>query len=131
MIHLAKRFEAAVFELVGDGPIKQRLGRAYAHHLNHIHSDDLPETMRERYRSLHAALHRAAPIGKEGSLQVTVRKMSFAEASGYAARIVELYAEVVRAVEREPLKIVHSDEAPRDADQAHTVAPQRVSAGRP
>lgn len=120
MIHVTRRFEAAVFALVGDGPIKQRLGRAYSQHLDDMHPDDLPEPMRQRFEVLHAAMHTAAPIGKEGSLKVTVRKMSFAEASDYAEQIVELYAELLRSAEREPLKIVRSEDA---------TTPQRASAG--
>jgi hypothetical protein len=130
MIHLAKRFEAAVFALVGDGPIKQRLGRAYSRHLDDLHPDDLPDSVRERYQSLHVAMHRAAPIGKEGSLKVSIQKMSFAEASDHARRIVELYAELVRSVEREPLKIVRSEEPQGESEAERDIEPQRATAGR-
>lgn len=111
MLYLAKRFEAAVRELVGDGPIKQRLGSAYGHHLEDLAIPDLPEPLRGRFEALHGALHRAPPMGKENSLNTTVRKMSFAEASSYAETIVELYAEVLRNSDRsEPLKVVRNEE---------------------
>lgn len=111
MLHLAKRFEAAVRELVGDGPIKQRLGSAFGRHLDDLLIPDLPEPVRGRFEALHGALHRSPPMGKDNSLNVTVRKMSFAEASSHAETIVELYAEVVRNVDRsEPLKVVRNDE---------------------
>jgi hypothetical protein len=120
VIHITKRFEAAVHALVGDGPVKQRLGRAYSRHLDDLHPGDLPDSMRERYERLHVAMHRSPPIGKEGSIKVTVQKMSFTEASNYAEKIVELYAELLRSAERaEPLKIVRSEEPP-----------PRASAGR-
>jgi hypothetical protein len=115
MLHLTKRFEAAVRELVGDGPVKQRLGLAYGRHLDDLVIPDLPESLRGRFEALHEALHRSEPIGKEGSLRVTVRKMSFAEASAHAETIVDMYAEVLRNADRsEPLKVVHSeDKMPR------------------
>src|SRR5690606_302658 len=111
MLHLAKRFEAAVRELVGDGPIKQRLGSAYGRHLEDVVIPDLPEPLRSRLEALHVALHRCPPMRKDGSLNATVRKMSFAEASSHAETIVELYAEILRNADRsEPLKVVRNDE---------------------
>jgi len=111
MQHLTKRFEAAVRELVADGPIKQRLVLAFGRHLEDLVSADLPEPLREPFAALHAALHSADPIGREGRLKVSVRKMSFADAAAHAAAIVELYTEVVRnADQAEPLKVVHTDE---------------------
>ncbi|MBN1238948.1 MAG: hypothetical protein JXB36_10625 [Gammaproteobacteria bacterium] len=130
MIHLVKRFEGAVLALVGDGPIKQRLGYAYSRYLDGLYPDDLPDPVRERYEALHTAMHRAAPIGKGGRLKASIQKMSFAEASHYAGKVVEVYAELVRCVEREPLKIVRSDEAPREPEPQRAVEPQRASAGR-
>ncbi len=111
MQHLTKRFESAVRELVADGPVKRRLVLAFGRHLDDLLIPDIPEPLRERFAALHAALHRAEPIGREGRLQVSVRKMSFAEATAHAETIVELYADVVRNADRaEPLKVVHSEE---------------------
>lgn len=115
MLHLTKRFEAAVRELVADGPIKQRLALAYGRHLDDLVIPDLPEPLRGRFEALHGALHSAEPIGREDRLKVSVRKMSFAEAAAHAETILELYSEVLRNSDRaEPLKVVHADEkAPR------------------
>lgn len=111
MLHLTKRFEAAVRELVADGPIKQRLALAFGRHLEDLVIPDMPEPLRGRFAALHGALHSAEPIGREGSLRVSVRKMSFAEAAAHAETIVELYAEVVRNADRaEPFKVVHTEE---------------------
>jgi hypothetical protein len=114
MIVLAKRFEAAVRVLVGDGPVKQRLGQAYARHLQDLQQDDLPDAMHARYEDLQAAMHRkATPMGGANSIRIAVQKMSFAQASAYAETILELYAELLRSAERsEPLKIVRSEDAP-------------------
>ena len=111
MQHLANRFEAAVRDLVGDGPIKQRLALAFGRHLEELVIPDLPEPLRGQFAALHDALHSAEPIGREGRLNVSVRKMSFAEAAAHAETIVELYAEILRNSDRlEPLKVVHTDE---------------------
>lgn len=111
MLHLTKRFEAAVRELVGDGPIKQRLTLAFGRHLEDLVIPDLPEPLRARYEALHDALHSAEPIGRESCLKVSVRKMSFMEAAAHAEAIVELYGEVVRNADRsEPLKVVPNEE---------------------
>lgn len=112
MSYLTERFEAAVRALVGDGPIKQRLGRAYMRHLDDLQTADLPDPLRGPYAQLRAAMHQAAPIGKESSVKVTVRKMSFAEATEHAETIVGLYAQMLRDGDRvETLKVVHNDKA--------------------
>lgn len=114
MSYLAEKFEAAVRRLVGDGPVKQRLGQAYAEHLDHLRDSDLPVSLKGAYAALDAAMHRSAAVGKESSIKITVQKMSFAEASRHAETIVRIYAEVLRSAERgEPLKVVHSDEPQR------------------
>lgn len=114
MFHLTKRFESAVRALVGDGPIKQRLGHAWEAYLGDLSPPDFPDAFRDRFELLHEALHSASPIGKENSLKVTVRKMSFVEAAQHAASIVDLYVDLVRNAERvvEPLKVVHREEPP-------------------
>jgi hypothetical protein len=111
MTFLAERFAAAVRRLVGDGPIKQRLGQAYAEHLDDIREGDLPSSLQRPYAELAAAMRRSTVLGKEDAIRITVQKMSFAEATTHAETIVKLYAEVLRSAERgEPLKVVHSEE---------------------
>lgn len=93
--------------MVGDGPIKQRLSRAYAEHLADIGDDDLPAALRREFADLHEALHRIAPAGTETRVRASVQKMSPDEASRHAATIVKLYVELMNGLERaEPLKIV-------------------------
>lgn len=111
MSYLAKRFEAAVLVLVGDGPVKQRLGQAYGRHLDDLQHMDMPDSLKDGYAELHAAMHAQPAVGKQSCIRTTVQKMSFKEASAYAQMIVELYAELLRGGERvEPLKIVHNEE---------------------
>ncbi|HEY8520340.1 MAG TPA: hypothetical protein VIN61_09680 [Gammaproteobacteria bacterium] len=107
MTDLAERFAAAVHVLVGDGTIKERLGRAYSEHLEAIDPADLPPAARPLFLELSDALHRVAPFGKEGWVRASVQKMSAAEAVRHARVIVQLLVELERPAERaEPLKVV-------------------------
>ncbi len=107
MPNLDKRFEAAVFTLVGEGSVKDRLVTAYLKHLDDLESDELPRGLRKRFEDLHAALHAVTPIGKEPSVRATIRKMSKPQAGNHARTIVSLYAELVCHGKRaEPLKVV-------------------------
>jgi hypothetical protein len=105
--HLTERFAEAVQTLVGDGPIKQRLIRAFAEHLGDLDGADLPPALRPGFSDLQTALSQRAPVGTESRVQASVQKMSAAEARDYAGTIVELYAALVGQLDRaEPLKVV-------------------------
>jgi hypothetical protein len=105
--HSAQRFAAAVQALIADGPIKQRLTRAYADHLAELTEADLPAALRHDFADLHAAVSRVEPAGSESRVRASVQKMAAAEAVGHAATIVKLYVELVNGLERaEPLKLV-------------------------
>ena len=109
MSHLAERFAEAVQTLVGDGPVKQRLIRAFGDHLGDLDGADLPPALRPGFSELQAALSCRAPVGTESRVQASVHKMSAAEARDHAGTIVELYAALVGQLERaEPLKVVIS-----------------------
>lgn len=112
---LSERFAAAVRDLVGDGPVKQRLIRAYGDHLGEIDQDDLPVGIRRDFADLTEALQRRTPVGIESRIQATVQKMSTSEAGSHAGKIVQLYVALLSQVERaEPLKVVSSP-APKKA----------------
>ena len=107
MPYLDERFEAAVFALVGEGSVKDRLVTAYLKHLDDLESDELPQGLRKRFEDLHAALHAVTPIGREPSVRATIRKMSKLQAGNHARTIVSLYAELVCHGKRaEPPKVV-------------------------
>lgn len=107
MSHLTKRFEAALHALVTEGPIKQRLSKAYSDHLEDLQEADLPAGLRGTFHDLNEALHRVAPMGKETRIKASVQKMSFLEAGAHASTIVKLYTQLLRHGDRaEPLKVV-------------------------
>ncbi len=107
MSHITDRFADAVRILVGDGPIKQRLGHAYAEHLEGLDEADLPVALRGELLNLTAALNRVAPVGKETRVRASIQKMSPDEAGRYAETILKLYVGLAGPLERaEPLKVV-------------------------
>jgi len=107
--HLAERFAGAVQTLVGDGPVKQRLIRAFGEHLGDLDGADLPPALRAGFSDLQSAMSCRVPAGTETPVQASVQKMSAAEAGEYAGTIVELYAALLGQLERaEPLKVVAS-----------------------
>ncbi len=116
MSHLTERFAEAVQTLVGDGPIKQRLIRAFGEHLGDLDHADLPPALRAGVRRAPSRAEPPRPVGNESRVQASVQKMSAAEAGDHAGTIVKLYAALLGQLERaEPLKVVElsRQEAPR------------------
>jgi hypothetical protein len=110
---LAQRFAEAVRTLVGDGPVKLRLSRAYAENLEDLTDSELPSSLRPDFCDLQAALSRIAPVGTEGRVRASVQKMSPSEAGGHAGTILRLYVELSNQLERaEPLKVVSTSKKP-------------------
>jgi hypothetical protein len=110
----AQRFGEATQELIGDGPIKQRLAAAYTDHLAELAEADLPATLRPEFDELQAAMTRVPPAGNETRVRASVQKMSPAEAVAHAATILKLYLELATSTERaEPLKVVPPRKPPR------------------
>jgi len=110
---LAQRFAEAVRTLIGDGPIKQRLGRAYAANLEDLADSEFPAALRRDFGELQAALNRIKPVGNETRVRASVQKMSPDEAASHAATIVKIYVELLNTLERaEPLKVVSTPKKP-------------------
>jgi hypothetical protein len=113
MSQLAQRFANAVLTLVSDGPIKQRLCRAFAENLAGLEDSELPLSLRRDFNDLQGALNRIEPAGNEPRVRASVQKMSPLEARGHAGTIVKLYAGLLGQTERaEPLKVVSSSSKP-------------------
>ncbi len=107
MSHLTERFAEAVWTLVSDGPIKQRLSRAFTENLEGLDQAELPPALRREFGALESALSRIAPAGNETRVRANVQKMSASEAGQHATTIVKLYVELVgQAGRAEPLKVV-------------------------
>ncbi len=96
MTNHVDRFFAAVTVLAGDGPVKQRLIRAYTDNLADIDEDELPVALKERFAEARRRMHSVAPLNGEGPIRASVRKMSTKEASECAVALVQLYGELAR-----------------------------------
>jgi hypothetical protein len=113
-----ERFEGAVQVLIGDGPVKLRLVRAYSEYLEDMLDIEVPASLGDSLNELHEALHRVAPSGNETPVRASVQKMSSGEAAWHAGTIVRLYVELLTLPRRvEPLKVVE------------TAPPQQLLAG--
>ena len=91
-----EQLQGAAMSLARSGPIKDRLADAYRNHLAFVRAQDLPESLREEFRSCHDALTRERPLRGEDAVRATVRKMSASEADELACSIVRLFAAIVR-----------------------------------
>jgi len=96
MCHVADKFYAAVRTLTADGPVKKRLICAYVDHLEALAEDDVPQAIQPRFEALRQAMTAVPPTEKETAVQVSVRKMSQAEAGRLSRSILAIFAELVR-----------------------------------
>lgn len=99
MCQVSDRFFYAMRILTGDGTLKERLVKAYVEQLEPLRPDDVPETIRPRFELLREAMMAVPATGRETSVQVSVRKMSQADAIRYTRSIVAMFAELVRVKE--------------------------------
>jgi hypothetical protein len=109
---------AAVVQLVGAGPVKQRLCEASLTHLIDVDAATLPAGVAERYQELMDALSTVPATGGLGRVGATVRKMSDQEAAACAAQVLDLYLMLSADTLREPvtspprqLRLVSDEEA--------------------
>jgi hypothetical protein len=91
------RLHAATLELTRSSAMKQRLTSAFSNFLKELDADELPTEIRGAFAALAAELESVRPLPGETAVQATVRKMSPEQAEGFAARIVDLYGDLLRA----------------------------------
>lgn len=89
--------QQATVTLSQGGSIKERLAEAYSLHLIRVDAGDLPDHLRNEFSQLHAALHREPPLPRESAIRASIRKMSIADASRYAALVVQIFAALARS----------------------------------
>lgn len=93
-----EKFQAATLSLARSGSIKDRLADAYRNHLSEVAPDELPNEIRDEFRSLADALTREPPLSRgEDAVRATLRKMSNDEADRVASSVVQMFTAVVRA----------------------------------
>lgn len=98
------RFYTAVSILASHGHIKQRLVRAYEGSLTYIDDDDMPSELQESFADLRRVMNQVAPLNGEGPICASVRKMSIDEADDCARRILDLYGDMIRLVDKARVK---------------------------
>jgi hypothetical protein len=92
-----ERFQGATLSLARSAPIKERLTDAFRNHLALIEEDELPNELREEFRTLSHEVTREPPLLRgEDALRATVRKLSCDEAEAIASRVVHLFVDLSR-----------------------------------
>ncbi|HYL01843.1 MAG TPA: hypothetical protein VEU54_00345 [Steroidobacteraceae bacterium] len=91
-----EQLEGAALSLARSGPIKDRLADAYRNHLAFVNVAELPEALRQEFRTCHDALTRERPLRGEDAVRATVRKLSNSEADELACSVVRLFAAIAR-----------------------------------
>ena len=85
------KFENAVYALaVGPGDVRSRLYSAFVELLI-VTPDDLPSSLRRRYRSVRSRLSKHEARGREGRVLATLSRMRNATGAKIAKDIVTLY----------------------------------------
>ncbi len=115
MSQILERFGAAIEALLGDGPVKNRLGAAYSSYLEDLEHVDLPIPGMGAFSELHAAMHSAGPVGRLSPVAASIQKMSAAEAAAHACTILRLYTQLLAMEQnaRPPLEAVMDEAAQR------------------
>ena len=115
MSQIVERFEAATQTLLGDGPVKNRLGAAYSAYLEDLAQVDLPIPGMGEFSELHTAMHSAGPVGRLSPVAASIQKMSAAEAAAHACTILRLYTQLLAMEQsaRPPAEAVIEEAAPR------------------
>ena len=94
-------------------------------HLALVNVEELPAALREEFCACHDTLTREHPLRGEDAVRATVRKMSNQEADDLAARVVRLFAALVREAVREDEPVEHVALATPAVNGAALSAPRK------
>lgn len=87
----------AARRLAYDGPVKERLVRAWTECLADLDPITLPDELHPAYTALQCALQSTRALPGETEVRASVRKMSGAEAARHAALIIDLLVSLCRS----------------------------------
>lgn len=109
------KFHGAALLLAGAGPVKLRLAEAFRTHLVDLEIEGLPRELRAEFMSVSASLTSRRAMGGLGVIDATVRKLSDAQAAGYARRLITMYGVLSQSqaqAQRAPaLRAINSSQA--------------------
>ena len=94
MTSLSERLESAALALSTSDGIKDRLYVAWSRHLADLELRDFPREVREEFEELTRALNRERALPGDSKLRASLRKLSNADATRFAALIVRTYGRV-------------------------------------
>ncbi|MEM6808992.1 MAG: hypothetical protein AAGA41_13125 [Pseudomonadota bacterium] len=106
MSAIKNSFHEALVILTSHENAKTRLTKAWVDTLEHLASDELPDSIRDQFNRMRKRLTARRPVNNENPIVATIRKMSPAEAARFGCEIVNMYADVMAADHPVQLRIV-------------------------
>ncbi|MEL7310993.1 MAG: hypothetical protein AAFN07_05760 [Pseudomonadota bacterium] len=92
---LRDKLHDAMLVLTSHENAKARLTKAWVDQLETIPSDEIPDTVRERFQAMRDRITARRPVNNEHPIVATIRKMSPMEASDCGRDIVQLYFQLM------------------------------------
>lgn len=105
---LRDKLHDAMLVLTSHENAKSRLTRAWVDQLDSIPSDEIPDTVRERFQAMRDRITSRRPVNNEHPIVATIRKMSPMEASDCGRDIVQLYIQLMLDSAPVQLRLVES-----------------------
>jgi len=93
--YLWEKFFGATMSLVGEGSLKQRLEYA-AQSIIDLKNHDIPKDVKEDILSLIEDLTSGNPVGDEGRIHATIKRMTDEEVRDTTKRILGVYDNIAR-----------------------------------
>ena len=91
MSYAWEKFHGAMYMIANTGTVQKRLADAYSCHLSHLRPDQVPESIREEFGRLRAALTPAQPEQGEEPAAAAAQAMTEAKAYEHLMLIIRMY----------------------------------------
>jgi hypothetical protein len=102
-IHYAdEKFYVALRCLTGAATQRQRLEDAYVYNLIHVKPEDLPETIRYKFRDFCEDITRVDGEAGEGAVNATIAGMTDEQVSDMVGRFLHIYDELMNFIRPYP-----------------------------
>lgn len=119
---LKSTLQEAIIVLTSHENAKTRLTNAWVDRLDSLSAEDLPDSIREQFKTMRDKLMTRQPVNGEHPIVATIRKMSPMEASGYGQDIVNMYIKLVNAELPVQLRLVETKDAEQVLESGTTDA---------
>ncbi|MEO1581505.1 MAG: hypothetical protein AAFR91_06620 [Pseudomonadota bacterium] len=105
---LRDKLHDAMLVLTSHENAKSRLTKAWVDRLELVPTDEVPETIRDRFLAMRDRIMARRPVNNENPIVATIRKMSPLEASDCGRDIVQLYFQIMTDAAPVQLRLVET-----------------------